>query len=101
MHVHLILNVFQSHITLCHYTTALFCRLKTFDSGVMVLQLQSHDEDQVIHLTTQLVSQPLLSHYKNPLYHWVFLNNHLKYCTDTCKTAKEQWWASFKCIGMV
>lgn len=30
-------------------------RLKTFDSGVMVLQLQSHDEDQVIHLTTQLV----------------------------------------------
>lgn len=30
-------------------------RLKTFDSGVMVLQLQSHDDDQVIHLTTQLV----------------------------------------------
>lgn len=30
-----------------------------------------------------------------------FLNNHLKYCTDTCKTAKELWWASFKCIGMV
>ncbi|XP_048779088.2 vacuolar protein-sorting-associated protein 36-like [Ostrea edulis] len=32
-------------------------RLKTFDSGVMVLQLQSHNEEQVIHLTTQLVEE--------------------------------------------
>lgn len=70
MHVHLILNV---SLTSPFVITQLPCfRLKTFDSGVMVLQLQSHDEDQVIHLTTQLVSQPLLSHYKNPLYHWVF-----------------------------
>jgi hypothetical protein len=30
-------------------------RLKTFDSGVMVLQLQSHDEEQIIKDTTKTV----------------------------------------------
>ena len=51
-------NVSHRPHFLHHVPDILFVfRLKTFDSGVMVLQLQSHDEDQVIHLTTQLVSQ--------------------------------------------
>ncbi|CAG2209041.1 EAP45 [Mytilus edulis] len=32
-------------------------RLKTFDSGVMVLQLQSHDEEQIIKDTTKTVEE--------------------------------------------
>ncbi|KAK3100607.1 hypothetical protein FSP39_022507 [Pinctada imbricata] len=32
-------------------------RLKTFDSGVKVLQLQTHDEEQVIHTTTDMVEK--------------------------------------------
>ena len=44
----------------CFYTFVLtfHCRLRAFDSGVLVIQSLSHNDEEVIRTTKQIVSMP-------------------------------------------